>query len=315
MSEPHRPPDSGGAGSGRSVGAEGAPVTPASTGTATLAARILRVPIVRLLLAIAVVTAPVVIVQLVATAGRPGRPVATLPVAAIMVLVAYGAYRVYVRVVERRPAVELGSAGALPELARGLLLGTALFGATVGILGALGLYQVRGTNPLAVLAAPLAGSLVSGVFEEILFRGILFRIVEESLGTWLSLLISAVVFGLAHLANPGAGIAGAAAIIVEAGILLAAAYMLTRRLWLAIGLHVAWNFSEAGIFGLQVSGHPMRGWLEADLTGPVLLSGGAFGAEASVVAVALCLTVGVGFIALAARRGHIVPPYWRRATA
>src|SRR5206468_8601734 len=138
------------------------------------------------------------------------------------------------------------------------------------------------------------------------FRGILFRIVEAGLGSWLGLLVSAAVFGLAHLANPGSNVIGAASIIIEAGILLAAAYMFTRRLWLPIGLHFAWNFTEAGIFGADVSGRHIGGLLRSTLTGPAWLTGGAFGPEASVVAVVLCLAVGVAFIVAAVRRGLVV---------
>ena len=41
--------------------------------------------------------------------------------------------------------------------------------------------------------------------------------------------------------------------------LLAAAYMLTRRLWLCIGIHFAWNFTQGGIFSAAVSGGATKG--------------------------------------------------------
>ncbi|MCJ7434908.1 MAG: CPBP family intramembrane metalloprotease [Anaerolineales bacterium] len=155
-------------------------------------------------------------------------------------------------------------------------------------------------------------AVLSGVFEEILFRGILFRIVEESLGTWLSLLFSALLFGLLHLGNPNATLWAAIAIAMEAGILLAAAFIVTRRLWLVIGIHFAWNFTQGGIFSISVSGNQVDGLLQATLTGPELLAGGAFGAETSIFAVIVCLAAGVYFIWKALKKGEFVKPFWKR---
>ena len=98
-------------------------------------------------------------------------------------------------------------------------------------------------------------------------------------------------------------------------IILAAAYLLTRRLWFAIGIHAAWNFTQSGIFSVPTSGIPMHGLFVAELSGPPWLTGGAFGVEASAVAVALCTAFGLSLLALAARRGRFVVPFWRRAPA
>jgi uncharacterized protein len=97
-----------------------------------------------------------------------------------------------------------------------------------------------------------------------------------------ALVISGLVFGLLHVANPNATLLAGLAIAIEAGILLGGVYMLTRRLWLAMGLHLAWNLTQGGVYGVAVSGHAMDGLLESALSGPAWLSGGAFGAEASV---------------------------------
>jgi hypothetical protein len=98
-------------------------------------------------------------------------------------------------------------------------------------------------------------------------------------------------------------------------VLLAAAYAFTRRLWLPIGIHFAWNFTQGGVFGVAVSGNDIPGLLQGRLSGPVWLSGGAFGAEASVVAVVLCLAAGIFFIAKVVQQGQIVQPFWRRSSA
>jgi hypothetical protein len=105
---------------------------------------------------------------------------------------------------------------------------------------------------------------------------------------------------------------GAIGIALTAGILLAGAYVVSRRLWLPIGLHFGWNFALGGIFGLAVSGNRVEGWLQCRLEGPEWLTGGIFGLEASLVTIIMGLLVGGLFFAVASRRGQIVPPPWRR---
>jgi hypothetical protein len=139
--------------------------------------------------------------------------------------------------------------------------------------------------------------------------------IEEGLGTWWALAISAAFFGAAHLGNPGATVWSSAAIAIEAGLLLAMLYHVTRSLWACAGLHAAWNIMQGTVYGIPVSGTHPDGFLVAKLTGPDWLSGGSFGAEASVVALALCTGVTIVLLAIALRRGSIVPPAWKRAAA
>ena len=102
-------------------------------------------------------------------------------------------------------------------------------------------------------------------------------------------------------------------IAVEAGILLAAAFMLTRRLWLSIGFHMAWNYTQSAIFSSIVSGNDAApGWIRSTVKGPDLLTGGRFGVESSVLALVLCTTTGIVMLVMAVKRGKIVPPFWKR---
>ena len=244
-----------------------------------------------------------------------GRPADIVLGALVACVLGWVAYRAYVKLIERRRGVEFGAQGALRELGRGIVIGAALFSATIGVLATLGLYTVQGWRDPAVLIAPLAISVGAAVIEELLFRGAIFRIIEASLGTWIALVISAVLFGLVHLGNPNATWLAAVAISLEAGVMLAAAYVLTRRLWLPIGIHAAWNFTQGGIFSVAVSGGKTDGLLVASLSGPSWLSGGDFGAEASLVAMLLCTALGAWLLVLAARRGNFVAPFWKRTAA
>jgi uncharacterized protein len=232
--------------------------------------------------------------------------------ALVLAAVALAGYSVYVRVIEKRVVTELSRRGAALELGAGLLLGALLISITVGILAALGVYQVTGRNEWQVMVPVLAAALVAGVLEELLIRGALFRILEYWLGSWIALALSAAIFGALHLFNPGATLFAGIAIAIEAGILLAAAYMLTQRLWLCIGMHIAWNFTQGGIYSVAVSGGGGKGLLQAKMTGSDWLTGGAFGAEASVVALIVCTAAGLILLALAVKRGNVIEPYWVR---
>lgn len=223
------------------------------------------------------------------------------------------AYLLLVRFVERRRVDELAPRRLLPDGALGLIAGLALFSAVVGLLWLLGSYRVTGTNPHAAwLPALLMVGLGAGIGEEIISRGVLFRIVEEGLGTWWALLVSALFFGAMHLGNPGATLWAAAAIAIEAGLLFGLLYHVTRSLPLCMGLHAAWNFAQGTIYGIPVSGTDADGWLVSTRSGPDWLSGGVFGAEASVVALALCSLCTLALLVVAMRRGSIVRPAWRR---
>jgi len=174
---------------------------------------------------------------------------------------------------------------------------------------------VVGVDSWKVLWPSAVAAAVAAVFEEVLFRGIIFRIAEESLGSWLALVISALLFGAAHLLDKNANLQAGVAIALEAGIFLAAAYMLTRRLWFVIGVHFGWNFTEGGIFGAAVSGTSAPGLLKANVTGPTYLSGGVFGVEASAVTIAICFLVALAFLWRAKAKGQFVRPFWRQQEA
>jgi uncharacterized protein len=274
--------------------------------------RFARHPMARVILALLCVAIPFLVTQRVVALLPFGRTVMGVLKALTCTLVSYGAYMAYVQTFERRRVDELAPRAAARELAGGVAIGALLFGATIAILASLGVYRSVGTGEWSKVVVPLAVAMVIGTFEEIVFRGIIFRIAEESLGTWFALLISAAIFGALHFIGPNATLLGAFAIVVGASVLMAGAYKATGRLWMPIGIHVAWNFTQGGIFGVVVSGHPGEGVFQGTLQGPDWLAGGPFGAEASVVAIALCLGTGLVFFARAARNGLVIQPSWRR---
>ena len=172
-------------------------------------------------------------------------------------------------------------------------------------------YTVLSINPVSFLIPALAIGITSAVFEEILFRGILFRITEEKLGSVWALIISSSFFGFAHLANENSTVFSAIAITIEAGLLLGAAYIYSKNLWLPVLIHFAWNFSEGGIYGAIISGNGLKkSLISCKISGPDLLTGGDFGPENSLQALILGLAAGILFLWMANKQHKIVKPYW-----
>jgi uncharacterized protein len=221
-------------------------------------------------------------------------------------------YLLFTRFIERQPTQDFASDGALKEWGMGAGLGFLAMAVTIGIIAALGGYHITGTNGPSVLVSVLSIAIVSGIPEEILLRGVVFRLLERWLGSIAALALSAALFGALHLGNPNSSWLAAFAIAIEAGILLGAIYMLTRRLWAAIGLHMAWNATQGGLFGVKVSGTNIDGLLTSTASGPEILSGGAFGAEASLPAMVVCTGLGLYILYLAYRKGHFVRMSWPR---
>jgi membrane protease YdiL (CAAX protease family) len=233
--------------------------------------------------------------------------------AVLTVGLVFAVYKLTVRHLGVRPRDDLAAQGALSNFGFGLASGALLFSLVVGIAALAGSYRITGCCSTRDLATDLFIACIMPAFmEELLFRGILFRWIEEFAGSWIALAITSALFGLVHILNPNATWFSSFAIAVEAGVLLGGAYMLTRSLWLPIGLHAAWNFTQGAIFDVPVSGNAANGLVEAKLSGPALLSGGGFGLEASVIALVVATGAGVWFVWLAARRGEVIQPWWLR---
>ncbi len=229
------------------------------------------------------------------------------------VLIAHAAYIKFINWFELRQCSEFESEYLIKELGLGLIFGFVLISMVILILMSLEVYHIVAINSWTVMFSiiHLQSTVFAGYFEELLFRGILFRITEEKLGTWIALGVQALLFGMLHGINPNASVFSSLAIAFEAGILLGAFYVLKRRLWLPIGVHAAWNFTEGAIYGSPVSGYQMQGLIVSSLNGPEWLTGGAFGLEASVVTLVLCTGVGIGITIYAIKHDKIVSPSFR----
>lgn len=235
--------------------------------------------------------------------ARWGAPAA----AAAESVVLCGALAAFAFVVERRRPREFGLRLAFLEWLAGIALGGFLLAFALALLLVVGAYRTSAGNGFPALLAGAALFAPRALAEELYIRAIVFKLTEESLGSRIAIATQALVFGFLHIANPHATVLAALAIAVEAGVLLAAAYMLTRRLWFAWGIHFGWNLTQGTVFGVPVSGHVVGNtWWRSTPLGPAWLDGGAFGLEASPVAVIVCVGAALVLLHLARKRGQIV---------
>jgi len=142
----------------------------------------------------------------------------------------------------------------------------------------------------SIVVAILVFSMVS-VSEEVSIRGYLLQCTARIGGMPAAAILTSLFWGLAHLGNPHASLLGSVNIALS-GFVFAQAYIVTRSLWLPMAFHFSWNVAEGPLFGYPVSGLTTASILSPILHGPVWITGGDFGPEASLIS--------LGGVALAA---------------
>lgn len=191
---------------------------------------------------------------------------------------------------ERRPTPELEIRPA--AIAAGALAGAGWIAVPLAVVYAVGGYEVtavRGVMP--GLAWVFVVIVVAAFLEELVFRAVLFRIIEQRLGTTGAVAVTSVLFAVAHIGNGDGALLDevvAVVAVVAIGALWTLLFAWTRDLWVVTANHALWNFTIT-LTGLTLSGTEdwrALGPLSSEASGPMWLTGGAFGPESSAVTVA-----------------------------
>lgn len=199
----------------------------------------------------------------------------------------------WVRFVEGRPIYTLGFTrnGMFKKYISGLVTGVLMFSVVVGIIA---LFDGVQWDTRATIATGMAAwlpvsilflaYLVQGASEEILARGWYFQVVGKRYKPWLGALLSSVFFTAVHLGNAGVNITSVLNLLLFSTLMILFV-LKDGSIWRACGWHSAWNWTQANVFGLEVSGTQVRGGTIIDLStaGPELVSGGGFGPEGSLI--------------------------------
>lgn len=222
-------------------------------------------------------------------------------------------YRIYFKFIEQKPVFEFSRNGVFSESIKGIVYTTIVSGIVLLILFLNKNIEITKGSGLVYLPVAFSIAFMSSIAEEVLFRGLLFRLSEEKLGTYISIIISSLLFGIAHYVNPGSTVLSAIAIGLESGLILSATYILTRKLWLNIAIHFTWNFI-AEIMGFHFLNNKGDGGIfDSKLSGSKLLTGGELGVEFSLLIVITGIVSGLYLISIAYKKGLIIKPFWKQS--
>jgi len=233
------------------------------------------------------------------TSGAPS-PMAMLQQEALSFALIFGCALIMSKIEKRSPDVYgLPAAEAFgKKFWLGMLLGLAEVSLLTGLIAAFGGYSFGGLALSATgvvrwgLLYLLIFTLV-GFFEEFLFRGYAQFTLADGIGFWPAAFFFSLLFGAAHLSNPGEGWVGAASVVVV-GLFFAFTLYRTGNLWYAVGLHASFDWGESFLYSVPDSGLVVPGHLSnAVLHGPKWLTGGTVGPEGSVFCF---VTMGLQFL-------------------
>jgi len=155
--------------------------------------------------------------------------------------------------------------------------------------------NIHGTTILTAFVAWSIAFVLVGLAEEFFFRGYLQFTLTTGIGFWPSALLLSGLFALAHAGNPGETKLGLAAVVLF-GLLLSLFLRRTGNLWWAVGFHVGWDWGETFFYGVSDSGQSTyHNLLHSNFHGPVWLTGGSVGPEASIFTPIVLLVVAILF--------------------
>ncbi len=222
-------------------------------------------------------------------------------------------YQWYCRSYEKRSAFEIDPNDGIVQWVLGATVAAVMVLVFVGLIELVGDYRIvevrGGTRLLVNFLTFTAGALL----QDMVLLCILYRLLEEFIGTWVSLLISLSLFGVVHLLNAEQSIASAV-MLMFSSLIIVAPFILTRKLWVTWGFHAGWNFMQAGVFGMMNSGVAFKGWFVAEIAGPEWVTGGSIGLEGTYHSMAIDFLIGLAVMFLAVRYQKIVKPRWARRT-
>ncbi len=233
------------------------------------------------------------------------KPIADTFINYTSVAVLLATYYYLFRFFEKRQIQELSKKNILIELSGGFLLGFSILSIVILILYLLGYYEIVQFTGYSYFLAPLSFLIIAALIEEILFRAILYRILESWLGTYVVLVIISVVFELPHIFNDNVTL-----LSVILGLLFGFAhgimYTYTKRIWVPFAFHLGWNFAQP-FYGSNLSGIEDLGSIfRAEFTGPKLITGSIYGIEDSILSIVFLFILCVVFLRLSIKENKII---------
>ena len=228
------------------------------------------------------------------------------------VAVALFAYIFIFKMIDKRDIHELAFSDFAKNASVGFAIGLFLQSFFILILAIFGGYAIIQTNPLSNLIPSFATAIVAGFVAELVLIGVFFRLTEEVFGSVITLIFSFILFAVIHAFSKNASFLSVMTTSIVAGILLPAAYIYSRSLWLPIFIHFAWDWAEPGIFGGINPGNTIKeSLISSEISGSPLLTGGPMGPQNSIQSLILCSAFITILFWLAKRKNNFMRPIWK----
>jgi len=227
-------------------------------------------------------------------------------------IISVAGYIILFKAYDKRQIGELSATKFISNAIPGFMTGILLQAIFIFIIYVAGGYSVDRVNHASTLIVPFAFALTAGFVAEIIMIGIVFRLLEKQTGTIVALIIFVILFAVLHVNVKGATVISVGATAMQAGLMLPAAYVVSRNLWLPIFIHFGWDFAEPGLFGgINPSSSLTHGLITSNIAGNSLLTGGQTGPQDSLSSLFLCALLGSLFLLYAKRKNRLIKPQWR----
>ena len=196
----------------------------------------------------------------------------------------------WVKVIEKNSLSTLGfvKKNWLKYLGWGILISLLQMGviALVYQVGGIGTFELNelSLEPILFILGLFPFWLLQGGTEEVATRGWLLTRIAARTNLPLAIGISSSLFGILHLGNSGVTFTSLLNIVLD-GVLAALLFIYTDSIWLVVAQHGTWNYVQGNLLGFQVSGTGADASIFSFTmgSGPDWLTGGAFGAEGSII--------------------------------
>lgn len=210
-------------------------------------------------------------------------------------------YLMYCRYFEKRKLHTMGFVrkGFVLQYIKGLLIGTAAFGAAYLVCLGTGSVQFEGAAsdmiPIYILLY-FGGYMVQGMAEEVICRGFLLVSLSRKYSVWFSAAASSLLFMALHFANNGMTVLSMVNLFLF-GMFMALLFIQSGNIWIIAAVHSVWNFMQGNVMGVQVSGLAKQNsiFLTTFTDGRDFLNGGSFGLEGGL-AVTVTLLTAIGIV-------------------
>ncbi|MBN1822460.1 MAG: hypothetical protein JXR31_05740 [Prolixibacteraceae bacterium] len=221
-------------------------------------------------------------------------------------------YKLFIWIYEKRKTSEIDfNKNSFNRVAFGILIGILCIGFILGVNYLFGWISIIKVNESPDIIQGFFYTVFFALLQDFIYFLIIFRITEKYLGTYLSILITGLIFGFKHLLFPEYLIINGFFIFLDSLFIFSALYLRSRTVWEIFGFHLTYNFIQVIVLGISIP-EKMQSVFELDINGPMLFTGDKSGLESSLPVALFCVIVG-GFIFLKEKnKGEFKNPYWKK---